>query len=125
MPEIEPTCGQGLAEQSALPARLGEVIAAMADVLELHMTTLDLEDEGGQQEYAAYLKLTEAHRETAARLRASGEQMEGYRDLPMAKHDQDVMRSAPLAEAFARFVRVEQELLELLQQRVEQDRAML
>ena len=51
--------------------------------------------------------------------------MAGYRDLPVARHDPTVMRSAELAESFEKFVKVEHELLTLLRGRVEQDRAML
>ena len=36
------TCGKGLAERSALPARLSALAAAIADVLERHQRTLDL-----------------------------------------------------------------------------------
>jgi hypothetical protein len=54
-----------------------------------------------------------------------GEEMAGYRDLPMGRHDRPVMASPPAVEAFERFVQVEQELLALLQQRVPQDQRML
>ena len=119
------TCGQGLAAHSPLPTKLGELTAAVADVLELHTNALDLADENARQEQRAYLKLVEQHRQTAARLFATGDEMAGYRDLPMASHDSTVLSSPEAVEAFASLVRVEQELLALLQQRVEEDRAML
>lgn len=40
MSEEATTCGQGLAEHAALPARLSDLTAAMADVLENHMRSL-------------------------------------------------------------------------------------
>jgi hypothetical protein len=123
--EIGLTCGEGLAAQSALPAKLAQLVAATADVLGQHMTALDLNDEGGRQEYAAYLRLTEDHREAAARLHAVGERMDSCRDLPMAKHDEAVMTASQTVEVFARFVSLEEELLELLQERTRQDRTML
>jgi hypothetical protein len=121
----QPTCGQGLAAHSALPAKLGELTAAVAEVLDTHTKALDLDDENARQEHAAYLKLAEEHRQTAAQLLATGEEMAGYRDLPVARHDPTVMTSPDVADTFERLVRVEQELLALLQGRVEQDRAML
>jgi hypothetical protein len=121
----QPTCGQGLAANSALPAKLGELTAAVAEVLETHTKALDLEDENARQEHAAYLKLAEEQRQTAARLLTTGEEMAGYRDLPEARHDPNAMRSPQVAATFERFVKVEQELLALLEERVEQDRAML
>jgi hypothetical protein len=108
-----------------LPAKLGELTAAVAEVLDTHTKALDLDDENARQEHAAYLKLAEEHRQTAAQLLATGEEMAGYRDLPVARHDPTVMTSPDVADTFERLVRVEQELLALLQGRVEQDRAML
>ena len=40
----QPTCGQGLSENSVLPAKLAHVIAALADVLQTHMEALDPSD---------------------------------------------------------------------------------
>jgi hypothetical protein len=121
----QPTCGQGLAAHAALPAKLGELTAAVAEVLDTHTKALDLDDENARQEHAAYLKLAEQHRETAAQLLATGEEMAGYRDLPVARHDPTVMRSPEVVDTFEKFVKVEHELLALLHGRVEQDLAML
>jgi hypothetical protein len=71
------------------------------------------------------LKLVERHRQTAAQLIATGDEMAGYRDLPMASHDPTVLSSPEAVAAFARFVAVGQLLLGLLQKRAEEDRAML
>ena len=84
----EPTCGQGLAEHSVLPAKLGELIASLAENLELHMNTLDLTDENSRKEHAAYLELSREYRKIAAQLQATAKQMAGYQDLPMGRHDQ-------------------------------------
>lgn len=121
----QPTCGKGLAANSSLPAKLGELTAAVAGVLETHMTALDLTDQNSAREHQAYAALAKEHRETAARLRATAERMAGYRDLPMGRHDMRVMAGSNAREAFATFVRLEQELLAQLQQRLTQDREML
>jgi hypothetical protein len=119
------TCGQGLAEHSLLPAKLGELIASVAQNLEVHMQTLDLQDENANKEHAVYQKLVTEHRYLAARLQEAGEFMAAQADLPMAKHDPKAMSSPTVVVAFEKLVRVEQELLELLQKRVDQDHAML
>lgn len=119
------TCGQGLAAHSTLPTKLGELTAAVAEVLDLHTKALDLADENARQEQRAYLKLVEQHRQIAERLLATGDEMAGHRDLPMASHDPTMLSSPEAVDAFASLVRVEQELLALLQQRVGEDRAML
>jgi hypothetical protein len=59
------TCGKGLAHRSTLTASLGEVVAATARVLEVHMKALDLTDENAKREYEAYRELASAHRRIA------------------------------------------------------------
>jgi hypothetical protein len=125
MTSDEPTCGKGLAEHSALPAKLGAVIGAIGEVLEFHVTALDLTDERSRHERDAYRELADAHRHIASQLQATARRMAGYRDLPMGSHDMTVMASPKGAEVFARVVKLEEELLSLLQTRVESDRAML
>ena len=123
--ENQRTCGQGLAEHSVLPAKLGELAAAVAEVLEIHRTALDLTDENSRREHDAYRKLATEHRQIAARLEALARQMAGYRDLPMGRHDPTAMSSPQAVAAFESYVKVEQALLALLQKRMEQDRSML
>jgi len=121
----EPTCGQGLAEYSVLPANVGELISSLAEILELHMKALDLTDENSKKEHAAYLELSHEYRKIATELQATARQMAGYQDLPMGRHDQKVMASPTIREAFEKFVTREQELEGLLQNRIDEDRRML
>jgi hypothetical protein len=121
----EPTCGLGLAEHSVLPARLGELIALVSEVLELHMKALDLRDENSKREYEAYLDLARKHRKAATQLQAIARQMAGYRDLPMGRHDPEAMSAPEVVEAFERFVSAEEEALMLLQSRMQEDRQLL
>ena len=121
----QPTCGQGLADYSLLPARLGELIACVAEVIEAHTGALVSNDEATQKELGVYLKLTRQHREIGALLEATGEEMAGHRDLPMGKHDPKAMSSPRPVEAFQSLVKAEEDLLALLQKRVEEDRRML
>ena len=119
------TCGKGLAEHSALPATLGRLIAAMAEILDLHQRALDLTDENGRTEYKAYVPLALECRMAANQLQTTAEHMAGYRDLPMARHDERQMAAPENLEAFATFVRFEQELFALLQRSLERDQQML
>lgn len=121
----QPTCGKGLAEHSVLPAKLGELIAATAENLELHMQALDRQDPDSELEYRAYQKLAREHREIAASLISTAREMAGYRDLRMGRHDAQAMSDPKLAHAFEKFVDREQELLALLRMRLEQDQRML
>ena len=75
----EPTCGRGLAASAALPGKIAELSAALAEVLERHMKALDMA----------------------------------------------AMADPAMGAAFERFVRREEELLQLLQSRLDDDRVML
>src|SRR5919204_3876119 len=109
----QPTCGKGLAANAVLPAKLAELMAARAEVLERHTKALELSDPSSQKELDAYTKLARAHRGIADELVSLAEQMVGCRDLPMGRHDQTVMADPKgQMEAFQRFVAIERTLLE-------------
>ena len=115
-----PTCGEGLAANAILPTKLAELIAAQAEVLKRHTRALDPTDTTAQRELDAYTRLERAHRDVASELAELGEEMAGYRNLPMARHDMTVMADPEgQIEAFRRFVAVERELLMLLQTKLE------
>ena len=123
--EQRPTCGQGLAENSVVPGKLGELTAAMAETLDVHMRTLDVNDAPSKHEYDVYFQLANEQRETAARLLATANEMAGARELPMGRHEFNDQNRTQLLEAFTKYVTLEQELLALLQQTVEQDQSLL
>jgi len=119
------TCGKGLAENSILPAKLGELISAMADNLAVHRKALDLTDENSRAEDAAYEKLLKDFRQVAAQLSVTADQMSGYRDLAMGRHDENAMRHPRVQAAFETFVGRKRELLALLEQTEERDHQLL
>jgi hypothetical protein len=119
------TCGKGLAEHSALPARLAEVVEAMAGNLQVHMAALELDDEPAREEHAVYLRLVEEQRQAAGRLRAVAGEMAAARDLPMGRHDAETMRSPEVGDAFRRYLKAKQDLLTLLQRMADQDQQLL
>ena len=120
-----PTCGKGLAEHSVLPAKLGELTASVADILDAHMKALDLTDTTSRAEHDAYVELAKEHRRIASQLMATAKRMAGYRDLPMGRHDGKAMSSPRARETFEQFVKLEHELVTLLQTRLGKDREML
>jgi hypothetical protein len=121
-----PTCGEGLAANAVLPAKLAELMAARAEVLKRHTRALDLTDANAQKELDAYTKLERAHRDVVSELASLAEEMASYRDLPMGRHDMTVMTDPEgQMEAFQRFVAVERELLALLQAKLEAEEKLL
>jgi hypothetical protein len=123
--ETPQTCGRGLAEHSALPAKLADLTSSVAAILELHMKALDLTDGNSRIEFEAYRELANEHRDIAAQLHTTATEMAGYRDLPMGRHDPKAMATPLAVDAFESFVKLEQELATLLERRLEHDRQML
>ena len=121
----QPTCGKGLAENSVLPATLSSLISAMAENLAVHMKALDLTDSNSQAEHQAYERLVKELREAAVSLQWAANEMAGYRDLPMGRHDQVAMTQPEVRNAFAKFVAHKHELLTLLEQTADRDRQLL
>jgi hypothetical protein len=119
------TCGQGLASRSILPGKLGELLTALARILEAHMRALDPSEADARKELDAYAALVTAHRDVADRLSGIAVEMAEYRDLPMAAHDADKMSDAVARKAFENFIRAEQELALLLQRQLQEDQEML
>jgi hypothetical protein len=121
----QPTCGQGLAHNSTVPATLAELTAALAANLEEHVPALDLEDPAARAEHEVYERVARRLRAGAEELGAAAREMAGARDLPMGRHDMRAMTGPENLQAFERYVGVEEELLALLDARREQDRGML
>ena len=118
------TCGNGLAERSALPARLSALTAAMADVLERHQQTLDLTDDNARAEQTANQQLARDYRSLTSQLRTTADRMVGYRDLPMARHHAEAMVAPEMREAVANLVERERDVAALLEMWIEEDQAM-
>ena len=119
------TCGRGLAENAVIPAKLGELIAALAENLELHMPALVLSDPNAKLEHEAYTKLAGEHRAIAEQLTAVAAHMAGYKNLPAAQHDMAAMRDPARNEAFGRYVKAERELIAVLQKALVRDQELL
>jgi hypothetical protein len=125
MNDEEQTCGKGLAEHAAMPAKLAALVAAMAEVLDLHKDALDPGDANAMQERAAYVRLVGEFREIAARLRETAAHMAGYRDLPMGRHDEQALGDQRNVEAFMAYIARERELVDLLTAAIARDEEMI
>jgi len=119
------TCGRGLAHHSAVPAKMAEYLAALAETLRTHLRTIDTSDATGQAEWGAYRELAEGYADLADRLGTTAARMRGYRDLPAAPHLEEELADPALMEVFAEFVEVETELAAFLMKSADQDQATL
>lgn len=119
------TCGRGLAHHSAVPAKMAEYLAALAETLRTHLRTIDTSEATGQAEWGAYRELADEYADLADRLTTTAARMRGYRDLPAAPHHEKELSDPVLTEVFAKFVEIETELAALLQASADQDQEML
>jgi hypothetical protein len=118
------SCGQGLAEHGAIPTLAGELIDAIAENLELHMTSLG-DDANARREYESYASLAKQHRQLGAALRALGSEMASCRELPMGAHDLTVLSAPAAVTALERYAVARRELQAALQVIGEADDKML
>jgi hypothetical protein len=123
--DSEHTCGKGIAASSGLPEAMSAVMSGMAGVFENHIRALDPQEDNGRKEIEAYQRLAAEHRDLGGRLEALGSLMRGYRDLPMASHDMDVIMDKTSLDAFVAMVDYEKKLLALIQERVAEHDGML
>jgi DNA repair exonuclease SbcCD ATPase subunit len=119
------SCGGGLAEHSAVPAKIGEMLASLAENLELHVPAIDIADANGRSERDAYESLAAEYRAIASRLQSVAEQMAGYRDLPIASHHEAALTTPRVMSAFRRFLELQDEVVQLIQRTAERDRHIL
>jgi hypothetical protein len=119
------TCGQGLAAHALIPELMGQLTAALADNLALHIRTLDGSDPATAPEREAYESLARQTVHLAGQLAAVAREMAGYLDLPMGRHDPAALASSELARAFEQFVRTQSEVVDRLGQAARQDEQLL
>jgi hypothetical protein len=123
--EAEASCGAGIAENSVLPEKLADLLAALAGVLAQHTETLDLSDANARNERAAYQALLTTFEQTASTLRTLAGEMAGYRDLAPAVHDEALMAGFAPLSAFQKYVEAKRGLQALLEASAESDDEML
>jgi len=89
-------------------------LSVMARNLELHMRSLDSDDPAANDEIVAYRRLTGRMRDVSGYLEALSGEMIGYRDLPMAPHDDAALNTPEVAEAFEALIAHERDLASYL-----------
>jgi hypothetical protein len=114
----QPTCGKGIAANAVLPEKVAALVRATADVLQNHMRSLDPKEANGKAEIEAYQLLVAEHRSLGDRLEALATLMRGYRSLPMAGHDMSALTDQRSVDVLAALVSHQEELLALVQERV-------
>ena len=119
-----PTCGIGMAQHAAIPAKIGVMFEGLAETLELHRKMLLLDDPNARKEDEVYRELAASWAQSAQLVQKAAAQMGAQRDLPMGAHDQTAWSDGHL-KAFEKFVNAQSQVLSLLRVAAERDEKML
>jgi uncharacterized protein YndB with AHSA1/START domain len=118
------TCGIGLAQHAAIPARMAVMFEGLADTLELHRRMLVPDDPNARKEDAVYRDLAARWKRIAELVAEAARQMAAQRELPMGAHDETAWGEEHL-RAFETFVKGQSQVLALLRIAAERDDKML
>jgi len=120
----ETTCGRGLAQHAAIPAKIAVMFQGLAETLELHRPMLVLDDPKSRTEDEIYRDLAANWKEIAERVRKTAALMAAQHDLPMGAHDVGAW-GEPQLKAFEKFVDGQTQVLALLRVAAEHDKTLL
>jgi hypothetical protein len=119
-----PTCGIGVAQHSAIPAKIAVMFEGLAETLELHRKLLVQGDASSRKEDEVYRELAADWRQISERVQSAAARMAAQRDLPMGAHEEGAW-SADHLRAFEKFVSAQGKLLALLRLAAVRDEKML
>jgi len=118
--DTAPSCGVGVAQHAAIPAKIGVMFEGLAETLELHRKMLRLGDPNTRKEDEVYRELATSWREIAIRVEKTAALMTAQRELPMGAHDETAWGADHL-RAFEKFVSAQSRVLALLQVAADRD----
>ena len=114
----EPTCGQMISSMAAIPAKLSEGAATVADMWEAHAALMG-KDKDSVAEAKGLRAVAKTHKQIAARLLKASEEMKKAASWPAAPHDMAKMSSDPkLAETSKKVIEVHKEIIAMFQKMV-------
>jgi hypothetical protein len=114
----QPTCGQMISGMAAIPAKLSEGAAGVADMMEAHAALMG-KDKDSAVEVKGMRGIAKTHRAISASLAKASEEMKKAASWPAAPHDMAKMSADPkLAEASKKMIEVHKELIAMFQKMV-------
>jgi uncharacterized protein YndB with AHSA1/START domain len=118
-----PTCGIGLAQHAAIPARIAVMFEGLAETLELHRRMLVPGDANARKEDEVYRDLAARWKQIADLVAHAAAQMATQRELPMGAHDETKWGDAH-ERAFEKFVKGQTQVMALLRVAAARDEQM-
>jgi uncharacterized protein YndB with AHSA1/START domain len=119
-----PTCGIGVAQHAAIPAKIAAMFQYLAQTLELHRRMLVRDDANARREDEVYGALASSWREIADAVGKAANEMAAQRELPMGAHDETAWGDEHL-NAYEKFVKAQSQVLARLRVAAERDETML
>ena len=114
----EPTCGQMISSMAAIPAKLSEGAATVADMWEAHAALMG-KDKDSVAEAKGLREVAKTHKQIAALMIKASEEMKKAINWPVAPHDMAKMGSDPkLAAASKKVIEVHKEIIAMFQKMV-------
>ncbi len=111
------TCGQMIAERSALPAKMAQLMTAVTHMLDAHAKLMVAgKSKEGKKEAAELKKLSKLHAGLAANFKKTAEAMKKLYAMPGAPHDPAKMAEDPkVGEAMKELITSQKEMIALMQ----------
>lgn len=112
------SCGQMIAGNADIPAKLSEGATSVAEMLDAHAALMG-KDKNAQSEAKGMRALAKTHRQIATSLMKASDEMKKAASWPVAEHDMAKMQSDPkLKEATQKVISVHKEIIARLQKMV-------
>jgi hypothetical protein len=122
--DAQPTCGQMVASNAAIPAKLAEGATSVAEMWEAHAALMG-KDKDAQAEAKGLRAIAKTHRQIAASLIKASEEMKKAASWPAVPHDMDKMMADPkLTEAGKKVLEIHKEIIAVMQKLVSDMEAM-
>ncbi len=93
-------------------------MASVAEIIELHMKALDLQNKKARKEYRSYAQLAKEHRDISRSLQGIADELERFRKTARGKPNADALSDANILAAFEKFMKAEKKVIGLLQKRM-------
>ncbi|MGQ0506009.1 MAG: hypothetical protein ACT4TC_11905 [Myxococcaceae bacterium] len=114
-PKDEITCGQWMASKAPLPAKLGELMASIADNMDSHAKwTSASKDKNAKKEVEIVSKVAKTHRDLGTNYTRLSEEMTKHKDLPAVQHDPKAMDMAKMTEGMTKQIKLQREMAQMI-----------
>ena len=117
------SCGQMMEAKSALPAKMSEMLTSVADGLEMHAKWAS-STKPGKAEHDTLMKLSKDHRQMAASMKKTSEEMVKAKTLASVQHDMTKM-DPKMGEVMGKQIALEREMASMMMKDADESEKMM